>query len=201
MGATVETIQISNETPHNFGAVTRWMVMYPRHAQSHTRTSPSTLCVWQHPQQRTSTLCVWQPPQQRTSILCVCGSLPSNVLVHCVCGSIPSNVLVHCVCGSIPSNVLVHCVCGSLPSNVLVHCVCGSIPSSDDSCHCRSEGQRASSHCVYVYGVESTGEWRGTDRLPPLPGETTGSGVLPCLVVALTRSPLMMHVLINPCIA
>ena len=33
MGATVETIEIERDeqAPHNFGAVTRWMVMYPPH--------------------------------------------------------------------------------------------------------------------------------------------------------------------------
>ena len=29
VGATVETIELENDEPHNFGAVTRWMVMYP----------------------------------------------------------------------------------------------------------------------------------------------------------------------------
>ena len=31
VGATVETIELDQENvaPHNFGAVTRWMVMYP----------------------------------------------------------------------------------------------------------------------------------------------------------------------------
>ena len=168
MGATVETIQISNDTPHNFGAVTRWMVMYPSHAQSHTRTSPRMLCVWQPPSCVAASLLCGSLPGSDGS--CHCRSEGQRASSHCVYVYGGQRASSHCVYVYGGQRASSHCVYvygGQRASSHCVYVYGGQRASS----HCVYVygGQRASSHCVYVYGVESTGEWKGM-TVNPLEG-------------------------------